>query len=346
MEVLAVLREVDHDARRAQSDSQWKAISTMLEEHRPDVVCLQEVRMPAHCEPGAKPGDGKPRQRGKPNTNTATYRKDAQLLSSLLSKGVFAQYKIYYSLSDKKYSGSALMVRREAAPRQVRYSLDLSSGSPVHNEEGRVIIAEFGGFDVLCTYSPNNGWQEDSFRRRRQWDQQITEFLEQHAQGDKPLIYLGDLNVAPEDIDLSHPEFFRGMKSEKPGMPLPEDPKDRGQPGCTDRERETFFEMLRRGKLVDAFRLQKGGGLEHGDELTEGPHFTWRGNPGKDIPQRGKYFGKGMRIDHTLVSESLYQARVERVEALGHGSFMTGFLGSDHCPVLLVLRESTSPAYF
>lgn len=53
-----------------------------------------------------------------------------------------------------------------------------------------------------------------------------------------------------QDIDLSHPEFFRGMKGEKPGQRLPADPEDRGQPGCTNRERQRFFELLRRGGLV------------------------------------------------------------------------------------------------
>lgn len=47
----------------------------------------------------------------------------------------------------------------------------------------------------------------------------------------------------------------------------------------------------------DSYRiLQEKAGtcLEHSEELTEGPHFTWRGNPGRDIPEHGKYFRKVM----------------------------------------------------
>ena len=44
-------------------------------------------------------------------------------------------------------------------------------------------------------------------------------------------------------------------------------------------------------RLQDAFRA-KAGPLEHGDEATEGPNFTWRGSPGRDIPERGKYYRK------------------------------------------------------
>ena len=58
-----------------------------------------------------------------------------------------------------------------------------------------------------------------------------------------------------QDFDLSHPEFFRGAKfaPNKPGAkqaPAAPAQKDQGQPGCTDREREGFAELLERGGLV------------------------------------------------------------------------------------------------
>ena len=43
-----------------------------------------------------------------------------------------------------------------------------------------------------------------------------------------------------------------------------------------------------------------------------------------------------MRIDYTLVSASL-ASRIVRAEILGSGYERDGFLGSDHCPVLLEL---------
>lgn len=44
-----------------------------------------------------------------------------------------------------------------------------------------------------------------------------------------------------------------------------------------------------------------------------------------------------MRIDHALVSSTLVD-RVIKVEILGHGSQREGFMGSDHCPLLIELR--------
>ncbi len=46
-----------------------------------------------------------------------------------------------------------------------------------------------------------------------------------------------------------------------------------------------------------------------------------------------------MRIDHALVSKELYmKSTVVRAYALGRGASMDGFMGSDHCPVLLELK--------
>ena len=47
-----------------------------------------------------------------------------------------------------------------------------------------------------------------------------------------------------------------------------------------------------------------------------------------------------MRLDYALVSEGLRDL-VESCEILGHGSGREGFMGSDHCPVLLTLKDAT-----
>lgn len=45
-----------------------------------------------------------------------------------------------------------------------------------------------------------------------------------------------------------------------------------------------------------------------------------------------------MRIDYFLVSRALVH-RVSDVKVFGSGADRKGFLGSDHCPLLLTLRE-------
>ena len=55
------------------------------------------------------------------------------------------------------------------------------------------------------------------------------------------------------------------------------------------------------------------------------------------------YYGKGMRIDYVLVARAL-TPRVESADVLGSGNERDGFLGSDHCPLLLQLSVAEPPA--
>lgn len=56
-----------------------------------------------------------------------------------------------------------------------------------------------------------------------------------------------------------------------------------------------------------------------------------------------QYYGKGMRIDFTLVSAKLVH-RIKASEILGHGKNRHGFCGSDHCPIWLDLERAAAGA--
>ena len=51
-----------------------------------------------------------------------------------------------------------------------------------------------------------------------------------------------------------------------------------------------------------------------------GPNYTWRGSPGVQVADGGKYYGKGMRIDYALVSKAILPLVVS-----------TQILGNTHC---------------
>ena len=75
---------------------------------------------------------------------------------------------------------------------------------------------------------------------------------------------------------------------------------------------------------------------------AEGPAYSWRGHPPVGhVPAR--FYGKGMRIDHFLVSTTLFE-RVRRCDILGYGRDRTGFMGSDHCPVVLEVAPTAAAA--
>ncbi|KAL9314041.1 hypothetical protein ACSQ67_019493 [Phaseolus vulgaris] len=290
----------------------WPNFTNLITTFDPDVIAIQEVRMPAAGAKGASKVQGEI----KDDTSAAREEKKHNL------GGVAGISLIVFFRRDSKYAGTALLVKKCFKPKSVVFNLDKLASK--HEPDGRVILAEFETLRLLNTYVPNNGWKEEanSFQRRRKWDKRILEFVAQNS--DKPLIWCGDLNVSHEEIDVSHPEFFSTAKLN--GY-IPPNKEDCGQPGFTLAERRRFGTILNEGKLIDAFRfLHKDKDMERG--------FSWSGNP------VGRYRGKRMRIDYFLVSEKLKE-RIVACEMHGHGIELEGFYGSDHCPVTLELSPSS-----
>ncbi|XP_020107635.1 DNA-(apurinic or apyrimidinic site) lyase isoform X1 [Ananas comosus] len=296
----------------------WALFSDFVRTLDPDVICIQEVRLPAA---GSKGG---PKNPGELKDDTSASREEKQVVMRALSSLPFKDYRVWWSLSESKYGGTAMFIKKQFQPKKVSFSLDRKVSK--HEPDGRVIIAEFESFLLLNTYAPNNGWKEEenSFQRRRKWDKRMLEFVQNV---DKPLIWCGDLNVSHQDIDVSHPDFFSSAKLNRY---IPPNKEDCGQPGFTLAERQRFGNILSQGKLIDAYRyLHKEKDMETG--------FSWSGNP------IGKYRGKRMRIDYFIVSE-LLKDRIVSCEMHGHGIELEGFYGSDHCPVSLELsKEEREP---
>ncbi|EOY22352.1 DNAse I-like superfamily protein isoform 1 [Theobroma cacao] len=297
----------------------WPQFSDFISNLDPDIIAIQEVRMPAAGPKGA------PKNPRELKDDTSSSREEKQILLRALSSPPFENYHVWWSLADSKYAGTALLVKKCLQPVKVSFSLDKTVSK--HEPDGRVILAEFETVRILNTYAPNNGWKEEenSFQRRRKWDKRLLDFVVQSS--DKPLIWCGDLNVSHEDIDVTHPEFFSAAKMN--GY-VPPNKEDWGQPGFTLAERKRFGAILKEGRLVDAYRyLHKEKDMERG--------FSWSGHP------IGKYRGKRMRIDYLIVSDKL-KDRIAACEMHGQGIELEGFYGSDHCPVSLHLSEECKAA--
>lgn len=114
----------------------------------------------------------------------------------------------------------------------------------------------------------------------------------------KPVIVCGDLNVAHKEIDLKNPKT------------------NRKNAGFTDEERNKFTELLEVG-FVDTFRYF------YPDEENIYSWWSYR------FKAREK--NAGWRIDYFCVSEKLKDRLVS-------AKIHTEVLGSDHCPVELVIE--------
>jgi len=191
----------------------------------------------------------------------------------------------------KGYSGTAVFSREE--PMQVIRQID----SPCADDEGRVCALEFPGYWFVNVYTPN---AQDGLARideRLVWDERYREFLCELA-SEKPVITCGDFNVAHQEIDLKNPG------------------PNRGNPGFSDEERESFGKLLDAG-FVDTFRARF-------PDLT-GAYSWW------SYRMRARERNTGWRIDYFLVSEDI----ADRVTG---AAILNEVFGSDHCPVELTIE--------
>lgn len=109
-------------------------------------------------------------------------------------------YSLFSNSAVKKgYSGTAVYSKQE--PISVKNDIGIEE----HDQEGRVITAEYEKFYFVTVYVPNsqNGLKRLDYRK--QWDKDLFEFCKT-LEEKKPVIICGDLNVAHKEIDLKNPK--------------------------------------------------------------------------------------------------------------------------------------------
>lgn len=115
----------------------------------------------------------------------------------------------------------------------------------------------------------------------------------------KPVILCGDLNVAHEEIDLKNPKT------------------NRKNAGFSDEERSKMTQLLQAG-FTDTWR--------HFYPDQEGVYSWW------SYRFRARQNNAGWRIDYFITSAALD-------DRLAEAHIYTDIMGSDHCPVGIVLRS-------
>ena len=144
--------------------SRLDAILAWLKAQCPDVLCVQETKVQDHEFP-ADP------------IRAAGYE--------VIFKG------------EKSYNGVAILSRKPAE--SVLHGLD--DGKPA--DESRLIAASFGRVHVVNTYVPQ-GRELDNpmYAYKLEWFRRLRAFFDRHYSKRDLLVWAGDLNVAPEAIDV------------------------------------------------------------------------------------------------------------------------------------------------
>lgn len=215
-------------------------------------------------------------------------------------------YHEYWNSADKKgYSGTAIFSKIK--PLQVinGFASDIAQKYNLTDDsygdptrEGRVISAEFEDFFVVTVYTPNS--KGDLTRLNLRHEQWDPAFLEhvQMLNNRKPVLFCGDLNVAHQEIDLANP---------KPNV---------GKHGFTSQERAGFDEFLKAG-FIDTYRAANPD--------QEGAYSWWT------HWARARERNVGWRIDYWLASREI-------IDRVSNPQIHPSVLGSDHCPVSIILN--------
>ena len=149
------------------------ALEQMINECRPDILCLQETKA----------------KQGQAEVDLPEYE------------------EIWNSAERPGYAGTAIFTKikpittRNDFPTNIQFADQF--GDPL--EEGRVLTAEFEQFYLVNVYTPNSKNALERLPLRSQkWDPEFLGYLkslEEH----KPVIVCGDFNAAHQEIDIARP---------------------------------------------------------------------------------------------------------------------------------------------
>lgn len=143
-----------------------------LQAHQPDVVCLQELKMPSEAFPA-------------------------------LEFAKVGYYAVWHG--QKTYNGVAILSKMEhGAPTEVAQSL----GDDDPDGESRLIAATIPNLKVrvLSVYVPNG--QEissEKFAYKLRWLGRLHKHVHARYDSSQPLVVAGDFNIAPDDRDVYNP---------------------------------------------------------------------------------------------------------------------------------------------
>ncbi len=144
-----------------------ETILDWLARHQPDLLALQETKVVDELFPHA----------------------------ALATAGWHAVFR-----GMKGYNGVALLARRP--PDEVSFGLD--DGGPA--DEPRLLRARVGRLHLVNTYVPQGrAIDHPMFAYKLDWYRRLRAFFDRHFTPRQPVLWLGDLNVAAEPIDVHNP---------------------------------------------------------------------------------------------------------------------------------------------
>ena len=236
-----------------------------LQQSAPDVACLQELKAPQEKFP----------------------------LEAIEEAG----YKAIWH-GQKSWNGVAIL-SKVGEPKERRRVLP----GDAEDEHSRYIEAEVNGIIIGCLYLPNgNPAPGPKFDYKLSWFERLTKHAAELMAGGQPVIFTGDYNVMPTDLDVYKPERWVNDALFRP-------------------ESKAAFHKLMEQGWTDALRKL------YSDEKIYTFWDYFRNAFGRDA---------GLRIDHFLLSPAI----APRLKAAAVDKEVRGWeKTSDHAPVWIELKD-------
>lgn len=148
-------------------------VRAWLEQARPDVVCLQEIKVESSGFPMA-----------------------------LFRELGYAHVEL---VGQKSYNGVAIASRTPLA------DVAVGLGDGVDDDQARFLAATVDGVRVVSLYVPNGqAIGSDKYEYKLAWLARLRAWLDRHGDPARPLALCGDWNIAPADLDVHDPAAWAG----------------------------------------------------------------------------------------------------------------------------------------
>ncbi len=147
-------------------------VTRWLKEREVDVLCLQETKI----------------------------QDDAFPEEEFRRLGYESVYK-----GQKSYNGVAVLSRHSIDDAQFGFN----DGEDLYDDVTRLARCRIKGLLIVNTYVPQGkSVIHDDFQRKLRWFERLRELFARRYRPDQKIIWCGDLNVAPEPIDVHDPDLY------------------------------------------------------------------------------------------------------------------------------------------
>lgn len=176
-------------------------------------------------------------------------------------------YFAYFNSATKRKGYSGVCVYAKHKPLEIIYGLNKKE----LDDEGRQITLIYKNFILINCYFPNGGGKPERLVYKKKYFKEFLKFIKKLEKQHKKIIFVGDVNIAHNEIDLTRPK-----QNEKEIGFLPEE--------------RAILDTYEKEGFVDTFRTL------HPETIK----YSWW-----DYKTRARDRNVGWRIDYIWVSQNI-----------------------------------------